>query len=266
MHTDEKNQDKASYAGTYFKTNDATPFESWLARMLDFTTTYETDKYKWQHSLSFTNWVTTDLLDHPAEPLESEDLVSVNPNHIEKTDRFLAGLFASYHVYPYYPDALNSDQKYMNYIDYQGKKNNYAGYLHELIQAHHLPVLVAEFGVPASRGLTHKNVHGMDQGFHSEKEQGQINKHLYESIVSEGYAGGLVFSWQDEWFKRTWNTMEYDDANRRPYWSNLQTNEQHFGLLSFDPGKLGKSIIMDGNTGDWEQNGVKPIYTSEKRG
>ncbi|MDF2903106.1 MAG: hypothetical protein K0S25_744 [Bacillus sp. (in: firmicutes)] len=263
LHTDEKNPDKSEYNGIYFKTAAATPFEAWLATMLDYATKYESDNYKWQHSISFTNWVTTDLLNHPAEPLASEDLVSVNPNHIIKNDRFQAGLFASYHIYPYYPDVLNLDEKYVNYQDAEGKQNNYAGYLNELIHAHHLPVLVAEFGVPASRGLTHKNIHGMDQGLHSEEDQGLIDQRLFKSIVSEGYAGGMVFSWQDEWFKRTWNTMEYDDPNRRPYWSNLQTNEQHFGLLSFDPGKLGKTILVDGNTGDWSQNRVKPIYSNQ---
>jgi hypothetical protein len=72
---------------------------------------------------------------------------------------------------------------------------------------HDLPVLVAEFGIPASRGLTHENVYGLDQGNHSEKEQGLKVKQLFEDIVEEKMAGGMVFSWQDEWFKRTWNTI-----------------------------------------------------------
>ncbi|WP_318503630.1 hypothetical protein [Bacillus sp. T3] len=265
LHTNQQNPDQAIYTGVYFNTKDATPFEGWLARMLDFTTQYESNQYHWQHSVSFSNWVTTDLLEHPKEPLESEDLVSVDPNHIVKTERFKAGFFASYHIYPYYPDSLNLDETYTNYRDSEGKKNNYAGYLHQLIKAHKLPVVVAEFGVPSSRGLTHKNVYGMNQGALSEKEQGQINQRLFKSIVAEGYAGGVVFSWQDEWFKRTWNTMDYDDPNRRPYWSNVQTNEQHFGLLGFDTGKQGKTMYVDGNDGDWTRNNIKPIYSDENR-
>lgn len=264
LHTNENNPMQTSYNGTYFKTNNAAPFESWLAQMLDYTTIYEANEYKWQHTVSFTNWVTTDLLEHPAEPLANEDLVSVNPNHITKTAQFKAGLFASYHIYPYYPDSLNLEEKYIQYKDVEGKNNNYAGYLNELISAHHLPVLVAEFGVPSSRGLTHRNVHGMDQGNLSETEQGKINKRLFQSIVSEGFAGGIVFSWQDEWFKRTWNTMDYDDPNRRPYWANLQTNEQRFGLISFDPGKQGQNMTVDGEIGDWLTNVVKPLYENDK--
>lgn len=260
FNTNEKNKGMEQYSGEFFKTEGAEPFEIWLAKMMDYTAQYEMEEYQWQHSMSFTNWVTTDLLEHPSEPSEEEDMVAVNPNHIQKTDKFKAGMFASYHIYPYYPDFLNYDEKYLEYVDRSDQKNNYAGYLHDLIQAHEMPVVVAEFGVPSSRGLTHENPYGMNQGFLSEEEQGEINKHLFSSIVSEGYAGGLVFSWQNEWFKRTWNTMDLDNPDRRPYWSNLQTNEQNFGLLSFEPDQYGSSLYVDGAKQDWLKKNSQPAY------
>jgi len=255
----------AQYNGNYFKTDGASPFEVWLARLMDYAAAYEAKQYNWQHSMSFTNWVTTDLLQHPSEPLENEDMVSIDPNHIQAANSFQSGLFASYHIYPYYPDFLNYEQKYLDYVDASGKKNNYAGYLHDLRAVHNMPVLVAEFGVPSSRGLTHKNPYGMDQGFHSEKEQGEADSRLFQSIVTEGYAGGLVFTWQDEWFKRTWNTMDFDNPDRRPYWNNQQTNEQHFGLLGFEPGKKATGIVVDGTSADWELAGVKRGYQSSDK-
>lgn len=264
-NTNAKHATIGQFNGEYFKTVGANPFEVWLAGLLDFASDYETKQYKWQHTMSFTNWVTTDLLEHPAEPLDTEDMVSINPNHIKATKKLHAGLFASYHIYPYYPDFLNYEQSYLDFVDPSGKKNNYEGYLHELREAHNMPVLVAEFGVPASRGLTHKNVNGMNQGFHSEKEQGILDRKLYKSIVTQGYSGGLVFTWQDEWFKRTWNTMDFDNPDRRPYWDNQQTNEQHFGLLGFEPGKKETAIIVDGVDKDWEVADVKPIYQSKDK-
>ena len=51
---------------------------------------------------------------------------------------------------------------------------------------------------------------------------------MYEEIIEEGMLGGLVFTWQDEWFKRTRNTMDYDNPDQRLFWSNAQTNEQQF--------------------------------------
>ncbi|PGV51875.1 hypothetical protein [Bacillus sp. AFS037270] len=262
-NTNTKHSGMAQFKGDYFETVHASPFEIWLAELMDYAAEYESKQYNWQHSMSFTNWVTTDLLKHPSEPLETEDMVSVDPNHVKASGSFKAGLFASYHIYPYYPDFLNYEKKYLDYTDAAGKKNNYAGYLNDLRSAHHMPILVAEFGVPSSRGLTHRNPYGMNQGFHSEEEQGQIDQHLYQSIVSEKYAGGLVFTWQDEWFKRTWNTMDFDNPDRRPYWNNQQTNEQHFGLLGFEPGKKETSIVVDGTSEDWEIAGTKLGYQSK---
>lgn len=128
--------------------------------------------------------------------------------------------------------------------------------MNELKSVHRLPVLVAEFGVPASRGMTHTNPFRKNQGFLSETEQGEIISSMYEDILAEDYLGGLIFSWQDEWFKRTWNTMDYDNPDRRPFWSNVQTNEQRFGLLSFDPLK----IRLNGDKEDWI---TEPIYEKE---
>lgn len=258
QNTNESHNSIGDYDGEYFESKNAAPFEYWLAEQMDYITKYEIDKYKWTRPISFTNWVTTDILHHPSDSSNQEDLASVDPNVIySKGEASLTGQFASYHIYPYYPDFLNYDDKYRNYIDHRGLHNNYAGYLDELHKAHRLPILVAEFGVPASRGLTHENPFGWNQGFLSEKDQGHIITRLFEDIMEEKMLGGLIFTWQDEWFKRTWNTMDYDNPDRRPFWSNAQTNEQQFGLLSFDRNK----IKVDGKTRDWKSS---PLYAKEQ--
>lgn len=254
LETNERYMDLGEYNGKHVYTSDAEPFEVWMAEIFDYTLEYELGGYGWKRPISFTNWVTTDLLEHPSEPSEEEDLVGVNPNVIHLKDHMATGQFASYHVYPYYPDFLNYEPSYLEYVDHRGKFNNYAAYLQDLHVAHEMPVLIAEFGVPSSRGLTHENPFGWNQGFLSETEQGEINGHLFEDIVAEGMLGGLVFAWHDEWFKRTWNTMDLDSPYRRPYWSDAQTNEQNFGLLSFDRLK----IPLRGEREDWK---VQPLFS-----
>lgn len=255
--TNEKHQDIGDYDGEFYTTDGASPFEHWLAEKMDFITSYENGNYGTARPMSFTNWVTTDILDHPSDSSDMEDKVSVDPNVIYTKGLMEdVGQYASYHIYPYYPDFLNYDEKYINFKDHRGEYNNYAGYLDEMKERHRLPILVAEFGVPASRGLTHRNPFGLNQGFHSEKEQGEIVARLFEDIMHAEMMGGLIFTWQDEWFKRTWNTMDYDDPDRRPFWSNAQTNEQQFGLLSFDTHK----IKVDGKSSDWAND---PLYKEE---
>lgn len=261
--TNNNNKSKVNYDGKYLYSAEASPFENFLAETGDYCIDYETEKYKMQRPVSFTNWVTTDMLSHPNEPLETEDMVSVNTEHIKKKDSFKTGLYASYHIYPYYPDAMNYQKDYINFKDSNGKIDTYKAYLRDLKKEHTVPVLVAEFGVPASRGKAHDNIHmGFNQGNVTEKAQGEMNAFMLKDIYEEGYAGALVFAFQDEWFKRTWNTMDFDLSDRRPYWNNQQTNEQHFGLLAFDPGEKGSTSYVDGDIKDWE--GSSPLYKNSE--
>ena len=229
-------------------TPSATAFDRWLARRTDALATYAADTYDHRRPVSFSNWPTTDHLSHPAEPLEGEDQASVNPNNVVATEGFDPGVFATYHAYPYYPDFLNFTQEYLDYGDQSNPANSYAGYLDDLVAANDHPVVIGEFGVPSSRGNAHEHVGGLDQGGHTETEQGEYDALLFETIVDADTAGGIVFAWQDEWFKRTWNTMEYTDPNRRPFWFNTQSPEECYGLLGFDSG----SITLSGTTDEWD--------------
>ncbi len=257
INTNEQHKDRTSYDGEYLYTKQASPFEIFLATGLDACISYETKQYKMQHPTAFANWVTTDPLDHPGEPSpEMEDAVSVDAEHIKAKPEFLAGFFASYHVYPYYPEMM----RYAPELLKDDPPNSYRRYLMDLNAYHSIPVIVSEFGVPASRGVTHlARDPGYNQGGLGEKEQGKAIVSMLDDIIDSGCAGAYVFIWQDEWFKRTWNTMDFTDAENRPYWCDVQTSEQFFGLLSFDPGEQ-PVCIVDGDAKDWE--GEKPLLVS----
>lgn len=261
--TNENNPDRINFEGKYLYTQGASPFEVFLSEVGDEVLTYEADTYKMYRALSFTNWLTTDPIDHTNEPYLSEDMSVVNVEHIKAKDNFQSGVFASYHIYPYYPDFLSYQNSYVEALDEEGKINTYKAYLKDLMQQHTMPVLVAEFGVPASRGKAHDSLYsGYNQGNHDEKEQGLIIKDLIGDIVDEEYCGALVFSWQDEWFKRTWNTVDFDLSDNRPFWSNPQTNEQEFGLMAFDPGEKNSIVYVDGDIEEWQE--IKPTVENGK--
>jgi len=253
--TDERHTGMQAFVGNYFRaTVGASPFENWLAAMLEQVATEEM-RYGWQPPAAFVNWPTTDPLRHASEPDPQEDLVSVDPAHVAPATTWRAGYFAAYHVYPYYPDFLRFDPQYQAYRDTAGNLNPYAGYLHDL-KAHHsrIPVIIAEFGVPASRGLAHRGPLGRDQGMHTEEEQGRIDADLLASIYGEGYDGGILFSWLDEWYKTTWNVAGLElPGESRPRWLNPLANEQFFGVLAAEPGPAGSLITVDGNSVDWDR-------------
>jgi len=254
QNTNVTNPDRNSYDGTYLYTQSATPFEAFLCSVGDAVIERETTTYHFQVPVAFSNWVTTDTLTHPEEPYKDEDSVSVNMENIKSRNAFLTNMFASYHVYPYYPDSLNYQTDYLSYTDETGKINTYRAYLKDLKLSNTMPIIIAEFGVPTSRGMGHESVMGYNQGYIDETDQGRIILDMFNSMYQENYAGGIAFAWQDEWFKRTWNNVKFDVADKRPFWTNAQTCEQAFGLLAFDPGATTATCYVDGDVSDWHSD------------
>lgn len=259
INTNNQHPDKKDYDGEYLYTQTASPFEAFLCRVGDALIKHEAETYKFQVPLAFSNWITTDPLTHPNEPHFDEDKTTVNTENV-KSRNFGPGMFASYHIYPYYPDSLNYQEDYLEYTDDSGKVNTYEAYLEDLKLAHTMPIIVAEFGIPTSRGMGHESVMGYNQGMVDETAQGAMLIDMLGSIENAKYAGGIVFTWQDEWFKRTWNNVMFDIADRRPYWSNIQTTEQCFGLLAFDPGKESMAAYVDGDVSEWKN--TQPTVTT----
>ena len=57
--------------------------------------------------------------------------------------------------------------------------------------------------------------------------------------------------------------MHAVNLQRTPYWSDYQTNEQYFGLLSFDPGQEESVCYVDGDLSEWTEED-KIFDTGEK--
>lgn len=260
--TNESESQAEQYQGEYLYTQNARNFEILLAAMGDRTIAYETKKYGSQRAVAFANWPSTCPLEFPENVKQAhKKYAQVDANDIHATKAFMGGLFAAYHIYPYYPEYVLYEQETSD------TENTYLAYLTRLNEHHTLPVVIAEFGVPASRGMAAYEQNrelGRDQGNINETQQGEALVSLYRDIKTSGCAGGIVFNWQDEWYKRTWNTIPTVDLANTVYWSDYQTNEQCFGLLSFDPGKEESICYVDGDRSDWtdgdvvtEQNGYR---------
>ncbi len=293
-YTNQNHYDKTSYQGQYMVTTpDATPFEAALARLGDEIISYETRRYKQQRLVAFSNWPTTDPFRYSLVTTAYRDKVATfDAEHIQTTEAFISGYFASYHVYPYFPDYLQTEREALQYTDEQlgevfganqaaaieyrlslldaphideylteadfydarGRLNTYYAYLKALNNFHSIPVVISEYGVTTGRGRAQVDENTeRNQGFISETEHGQYIIECYEDIMAAGSAGSCLFSWQDEWFKRTWNTMHAVDLLNTAYWSDYQTSEQFFGLLTFDPGTEKSVCYVDGDASEWTE-------------
>lgn len=258
----ELNQEISGFKGEYlYSHEDANAFEVFLAEWGNECLSYEDKKYGIQKLITFSNWPDTDPLeneidemfynDEVVDGLEKNTEAFVDVDKIQMTELVHSGIFASYNVYPYFPYFLQAGD-YTTYIDENGQRNPYRKYLMELVNYHTYPVIITEYGVPSSRSTAfYDSWRNFSHGGLNEKQQGEALIAMYHDIQKAGCAGSFVFSWQEEWYKKVWNEQILSDANRRAFWSNAQSVEQTYGLLTFEPGKENANNYPDGIIDEW---------------
>lgn len=261
-NTNKNNAERKAYTGNYLITENASPFEVFLAQTGDTLISYETEAYNAQTPVAFLNWPTTDILTHSNEPFPEEDAVCVDTEHIRAKPEYYAGLFAAINLYPYYPEFINYQPEYVDFIDFSGQSNPFRAYLRDLKKQYSVPVVAARFGVPSSRGIAHESAMGYNQGGLTEQQQGEYTAKMAQDIAREQFAGSMVFEWQDEWFRQTWNTVRYspEDAEKRT--PNVQSAQQDYGILSCEPGEAESISYPDGDLSEWD--GEQSVYRDDK--
>ncbi len=264
-----------AYAGRYLSVEGAPAMDVWMAEQCDYLLTYEVEQWNALRPIAYTNWPTLDPLIHPTESgaaeerewrrragrpvagdkLEYEnDAIGLDANLIRPTAQNPAGWFASYHAYPYYPDFLLYDPGYRHARSSEGA-STYFGYLRDL-QRHHagIPFVVSEYGVPSSRGNAHLQPQGWDHGGHSEMEMAAIDARLTREIRESGAAGAIIFAWMDEWFKKNWIVIDFEQpGERNRLWLNAMDAEQNYGILGQYPGTAADRPTLGGDPGPWRR-------------
>ena len=273
---------KTSYSGQYVTISRGNPLEAWLAEQCDFMVSFEMQRYNAQRPIAYTNWPTLDPLSHPTEtsmPQElallrargeqivekskeyDNDAVALDAVKMHSTAAFPAGVFASFHAYPYYPEFMVVDPGYSRARSPEGP-SNYFGYLRELV-AHHgdMPVVISEYGVPSSRGIGHFQPQGWNHGGLSEQQQALIDARLTRDIHAAGAAGAGLFALIDEWFKKSWIVTDFEHPpERKRLWLNPLDAEENYGVIAMRAGREGSRIRIDGDTADWRG---RPVLYAE---
>ncbi|HXN76557.1 MAG TPA: hypothetical protein VN876_07970, partial [Gemmatimonadaceae bacterium] len=279
---------RTSYSGTYITLRNGNPLEAWLAEQCDYLVAFEMQQYNAQRPIAYTNWPTLDPLVHPTETTRAQeiamlkargekivetpkeydnDAVGLDGVRMGAASAFSAGVFASYHAYPYYPDFMRVDPGYLRARSPEGP-SNYFGYLRELV-AHHgdMPVLISEFGVPSSRGIAHFQPQGWNHGGLSEQQQALMDARLTRDIYASGAAGAGLFALIDEWFKKNWIVADFEyPPDRKRLWLNPLDAEENYGVVAMRAGSKSSKITIDGDSSDWRGRPVLYGMTGSRSG
>ena len=265
------------YRGRFLRGDSLPAPDHWMTEACDSLLGYEFDRYHALRPIAYTNWPTLDPLVHPTEATAAEerawrrkagrdadvpvleyenDAVSLDASLVHPTSANVAGWFASYHAYPYYPDFMNLDPGYGRARSSEGP-SSYFGYVRALREHHRgIPLLIAEYGVPSSRGNAHLQRDGWHHGGHDEQAMAAIDARLTRELHEAGAAGGIVFAWLDEWFKRNWLVLDFElpaESTRR--WHNVMDPEQNYGILSMRAGRKETRPVPGGPPGSWLRDG-----------
>jgi len=248
---------RSSWQGRYFTIRNAPATDVWMAQALDTMVAYETDRYHTQRPIAYTNWPTLDPLHHVSESTNREEValrqalgetlgedpftsnddeVGLDATRIETTPAMQAGYFASFHAYPYYPDFMVNERRYAEAARQSGR-SAWFHYLQDLRRYHgELPVVIAEYGLPSSLTAAHLQPDGLHHGGLSERAAALGNARLTGEIADAGLAGGILFSWIDEWFKKNWLVSRFElPGERNRLWWNRLDPEQHYGVYAMEP-------------------------------
>lgn len=271
------------WAGKYLRVAGGNVMDVWLAQQCDYLIAYEVERYRAQRPVAYTNWPTLDPLHHITESTAQEeaalrkqrgetatprssafadDAVTLDASLVTATAAYPAGYFASYHIYPYAPDFMVLDPGYARARSPWGP-SSYFGYLQDLKRHHaRMPVLVSEYGVPASFGIAHLQLNGWHHGGHAEAEAAALDARMTREIAAAGMAGGIVFEWIDEWFKKTWLTRPFAiPLDRNRLWLNVMDPEQRYGVLALDAGPARADAPLAERLPEWRAR--RPLYEAD---
>ena len=253
-YTNHTQSRRKQYEGEYFETQKGSKdFESMMAEVMDKMVSYESRKYKNQRLISFISGPSTDPFDYKhSTRIQVDKYVEVNHEAIKPTEKLKSGYFAAYNMYPFIPDvsaSLAETEKELHaFAESEEFESDsaYNGYVQLLTHYHTMPVLIANYGYSSSRGVENTLIPQL-----TEKQQGDMLVETYQDMINQDAQGAIISSWQDNWSLSSWNTEYAVDSLQQRLWHDVQSPENGYGLLAFDPGKEKTVSYVDGDTSEW---------------
>jgi hypothetical protein len=260
--TNEAYPEITSFSGSFYQIENAGAFDCFVTECMEYIIRYEADKYKTIRLCSYLSSPETDPLEHRNETNVTKG-AQVNIADIKLVNPALNNIFAAYSSHPNTPDFIDYDYS-DNPVSTAGEDTNYAKYIKALTDCYEIPLIITDTGIPSSRGISQIDLDdGYNRGGYNEIEQGEKLTALLRDIDKSGCAGVIINSFADNWaLSSTSNTKEYVNVDGTPYWQDMQSSDESFGILEFIPTDKNGEIVctVDGLREEWLTE--KPIFKS----
>ncbi len=208
--TDTRHPEIVQFEGTHYRTRKgAAPTECFLAEMCDYARGYAGETYGNDFLFSHVNWP-------PTEPWLKLDFLD----------------YALFDVYSFWPPEVVTFRKG------SFAPTSYQGYIEHLKKAYpRIPVIVSEFGMSTAPD-------NVTTSGNNERDQATELIARWHDIVtaSPPLGGGIVFEWNDEWWKQSGAAVLIArDADKNHH--ERDDAEEWFGIVGIDgPSKLDYTV------------------------
>ena len=239
-YTDHYLNAPSSYEGRFFKTEDASSFETLLSQVFDQITAYENDKYHTRRLIGVTLQDDVDFVKY--EEIYARQLnkyAYIDAEHIKEKE---ASFFLVYRLeengidYGSY-DFVNPASRLK-----QAEEHVYDAYTKILYEYHHVPLLAM---YSSSSALVPDTI---DEYALDETMQGEYLCEVYQTVKNNHFAGVILSQWQDVYSRNSWNSAFAVDVSNAYLWHDLLNKAQNNGLMAFVPQN---KLYHNGQSEDW---------------
>lgn len=220
------NNSNLTYNGN-FLTATKNPTEALLAMIGDYAFSYQLEKYKYFSPIGISG--NPNLLAQTSWTVNNPN--TYNVDNIVATSKAKGNFFIAYPLFPTDTPIKNSGAEFATYSDVIGSFS-YGGYLQKIKSLTKNPVMISGLGV-----ATNANIFEQDKAVNglSETAQGHYIVRMLKAAKAEGYIGGIISDYDDNWAACSDMFKPYTLEKDRSLWHNVADPLQNMGVMAINP-------------------------------
>lgn len=218
-----------TYAGKYISSTSGTAAEGLIAMLCDYTCSYQQTAYGFLSPVGAEGNAALAA----GVSWSGDTGMKLDLSKLTASDKVGGNFFLSYGLQPDDAALLNNSAAFASYKDDSGSYP-YGGYIHAFKQSQsRYPVLIDRFGLSTNTNAYEKetSVNGL-----TETEQGKGIVRMLKAIKTEGFLGGLISDYNDNWSESSSEFAPLTLPSKdNALWQNTLDPAENSGVTAMEP-------------------------------